>query len=557
MLLLIFYSFLAGIVTILSPCILPVLPIVLSVSVSSKDIFKKQIGTITGFISSFTFFTLFLSSLVSLSDISPNSLRLISIFIIALLGLSMLSSKVQGYFEKIFAFIANKAPLVKGDSNSFWSGFLVGLSLGLIWTPCVGPILASVITLALSGTVTINAFLITFAYSVGTAIPMLAVMVGGKSAMTKIPFFARNGSQIQKVFGLITIFIALSIYKNWDRSFQQWILNKFPSYGTSLTFIENMGDTSLISGVPKNETVGDLSLLPVIKKAPDIIPGGAWLNTKEPLSLSTNLKGKVVLVDFWTYTCINCIRTLPYLQDWHQKYESDGLVIIGVHAPEFEFEKDLDNLSKAVADFEIKYPVVQDNYFSTWRAYNNNYWPAKYLIDAQGNLRYYHFGEGKYDETEKAIQSLLAEIGSKTSNEVNNKENQNYSKTPEIYLGYGRGDVGLLNQRNKYTYQTAPKSLRQNQVAFSGNWLFSEEFAQSDTNSEIILKFNAKDVFLVATPLADQSKVKIFLDDKFIGETTFDQKKLYQILNLPTPGIHTLKIIFPENKVQLFAFTFG
>lgn len=557
MFLLIFYSFLAGIVTILSPCILPVLPIVLSVSVSGRDIFKKQIGTVTGFISSFTFFTLFLSTIVSVSNISPDTLRYFSIIIIALLGFSMLSSTIQAYIEKIFTYVANKAPVVKTESNGFWAGFLIGLSLGLIWTPCAGPILASVITLALSGTVTLNAFLVTFAYAVGTAIPMFIVMVGGKNVLAKIPLFARNGSKIQKVFGVITILIAISISKNWDRKFQEWILDKFPSYGTSLTFIESQGDTSLVSGVNQEKPDKGSSDLSVIKKAPDIIPGGVWLNTDAPLSLSTNLKGKVVLVDFWTYTCINCIRTLPYLKNWHQKYRDSGLVIIGVHAPEFEFEKDLKNLSKAVVDFDIKYPVVQDNFFSTWRAYNNSYWPAKYLIDATGNLRYYHFGEGKYDETEKAIQLLLKEAGNQPTLEISNTEYKNYSKTPETYLGYGRGDVGIFDQKDKYRYQTLPKNLSMGQVGFSGNWLFAKEYAQSDIGSELSLNFSSKEVYLVISPLEKDAKVEIYLDGNYHQDIIVDQKKLYKILDLTSPGNHILKIKFPQGKVQLFAFTFG
>ncbi len=557
MILLVFYSFLAGIITILSPCILPVLPIVLSVSVSDRSVFKKQIGTITGFIFSFTFFTLFLSSLVNLFNISPNVLRSFSIFVIAFLGVSMLSGTIQSIIERIFSFIVNKVPHISSDGSGYWSGFLVGLSLGLIWTPCVGPILASVITLALSGTVTINAFIITLAYALGTAIPMFAVMVGGNKVLTKIPLLAKNAGKIQKVFGLITIFIAIALYKNWDRSFQEWILNKFPNYGTSLTIIESKGDTSLITGIKRSDPRVDQNNLKVIAKAPDVIPGGEWLNTNTPLSLAGNLKGKVVLIDFWTYTCINCIRTLPYLKSWHEKYKDSGLVIVGVHSPEFEFEKDITNLSRAVVDFEIKYPVVQDNFFSTWRAYNNTYWPAKYLIDGQGNLRYYHFGEGNYNETEKAIQDLLLELGSTPSAKINNLQSQNYSQTPEIYLGFGRGDVGLTTTKEKYQKQVAPKNLGKNQVGYNGNWLFSKEYAQSDEGSELLLNFSAKDVFLVMHPESKPAEVEVYLDDVFQYKFTVDKNRLYEILKLPEPGRHLLKLKFLKEKVKNYAFTFG
>ncbi|OGD83027.1 hypothetical protein A2572_01040 [Candidatus Collierbacteria bacterium RIFOXYD1_FULL_40_9] len=468
----------------------------------------------------------------------------------------MLSSHFQAVVEKAFSVLANKVPQVNPKSNGYWAGFLVGLSLGLIWTPCVGPILASVITLALTGTVTFNAFLITFFYALGTAIPMFTVMVGGSKVLTRIPLLAKNASKIQKSFGILTIFIAIAIFKNWDRNFQSFVLTKFPNYGASLTRIEERGNLSVLTGVSEQDKKSSQDL-PVIKKAPDIIAGGQWLNTQAPLSLSGNLKDKVVLVDFWTYTCINCIRTLPYLKNWHQKYQKDGLVIVGVHSPEFEFEKDLENLSKAVVDFDIRYPVVQDNNFATWRAYKNSYWPAKYLIDGQGNLRYYHFGEGSYDETESAIQELLKEIGASPSSQINNVKSQNFSQTPEIYLGFGRGDIGYATKKETYQKQTAPKNIGKNQVAYNGNWLFSQEFAQSDTASELLLNFSAKDIFLVMHPVSGSAEVEIYLDDIFEKKITVNQNKLYEILKLQEPGRHTLKLKFPDKKIKLFAFTFG
>ncbi len=557
MLLLIFYAFLAGIITILSPCILPVLPIVLSTSIDTKNIFKKQLGIISGFIASFTFFTLFLSSIVFATDISPNTLRYFSIVVIALLGLSLLSNKTQAIFEKLFSGLANKVPQFQGQGSGYWTGFLIGLSLGLIWTPCVGPILASVITLALTGTVTLNAFFITFAYALGTAIPMFAVMLGGKKVISGIPALARNSGTLQKIFGVLTIFITLAIYKNWDRNFQTFILTKFPGYGTSITKIEEKGDLSVLTGVESQKKTA--KNLPIIKKAPEIISVGQWFNIpEEQSSLSIqSLKGKVVLVDFWTYTCINCIRTFPYLADWHNKYKDDGLVIIGVHAPEFEFEKDPENVAKALLDFNILYPVVQDNSFTTWRAYQNQYWPAKYLIDKEGNLRYFHFGEGDYDETEMAIQTLLSETGKQVTEEIKNPNYQNYAKTPEIYLGYGRGDVGLFSKKDSYQQMSFPKNLIKNQVAYQGQWLFSEEFAQSETNSELELNFESKDVFLVMSPVENSAEVEVYVDEVLVKKVTVDQNKLYELTKLSVPGRHTLRLKFPGEKVKLFAFTFG
>ena len=573
MLLLGFYAFLAGIITILSPCILPILPIVLSVSTSTGTTSRKRpLGIIFGFISSFTFFTLFLSAIVQATNLPANTLRNFSIIVIALLGLSLLSARFQLIIEKLFSKLATKIPNFDNGGTGLWSGFLVGISLGLLWTPCVGPILASVITLAITGQVTFSAFLITLAYALGTALPMFAVLHGGHSLFTKVPWLLANTTKIQKAFGLFTIFLALALFLNWDRKFQVFILNKFPNYGTNLTFLENSADLSSLGIAQSSKSTISSKKLPIIAKAPEITAGGDWFNLpawtgSQPLKIS-QLKSKVVLVDFWTYTCINCIRTLPYLKSWHNKYEKDGLVIIGVHSPEFEFEKDSKNVAKAIKDFQIEYPVVQDNNFSTWRSYKNNYWPAKYLIDAQGNIRYTHFGEGDYQETEMAIQQLLKETNPSLSTENPDKiETKNYAKTPETYLGIGRGNYSLptKNTPGKIMAFTAPKNLAPHQVAFQGNFIISEEFIAPQKNARLLLNFEAKDVYLVMNTASESSKIKVFVDDlqQYFGQDNVDgvvevnSNRLYHLITIPYPGKHLLRLEFEDENVKLFAFTFG
>jgi len=342
MLFLIGFAFLAGIITILSPCILPILPIVLSGSVGSGK--RKPQGIVTGFVLSFTFFTLFLSALVKATGVSADALRGLSIVIILIFGISLLLPQFQVLMEKMFSKLSNKFA-VKGTHEGFSGGVLVGLSLGLIWTPCVGPILASVITLAATSEVSLAAFFITFAYSLGTAIPMFAIMYGGRGLLQKIPWLLPNTDKIQKGFGVLMILTAMGIFFNIDRKFQTYILTTFPKYGVGLTkfedndavkkqldklFQKDLGDNSGKIGKP----MFDMQKGPI---APEIIPGGVWLNSK-PLTMK-ELRGKVVLIDFWTYTCINCQRTFPYLKEWYKKYKDNGLVIIGVHSPEFEFEK--------------------------------------------------------------------------------------------------------------------------------------------------------------------------------------------------------------------------
>src|SRR3989344_2511043 len=443
MILLIAFAFLAGVITILSPGILPILPIILTSNIGDQYIGKSRpMGVVIGFVLSFTFFTLFLSTIVRLSGISADTLRLMSVFIIASFGVSLLIPAFQVFIERLFSKLAGFMPTSQ-NRTGFGGGLLIGFSVGLLWTPCVGPILASVISLAIIGTVTFDAFLITLAYSLGTAIPMFLIILGGQNALKRVPWLLANTASIQKAFGILMVITAIGIYFNVDRRFQTYILETFPQYGAGLTKFEDnemikkqleKKNGTEMKDEDKGKPMFDL-IEPKGVKAPEIIPGGVWFNS-DPLTLS-NLRGKVVIVDFWTYSCINCQRTFPYLRKWYETYKDKGLVIIGVHSPEFEFEKSEKNLTQAIKDFKLPYPIVQDNDFATWRAYNNRYWPAKYIIDKGGYVRYTHFGEGAYDESEKVIQELLKETGAKdVSLQINNPTYQTNAKTPEIYFGF-------------------------------------------------------------------------------------------------------------------------
>lgn len=531
MIILILFSFLAGLVTILSPCILPILPIVLTGSLGGGK--SRPYGVVTGFVASFTFFTLFLSTLVRILGISADILRSISIIVILVFGLSLVLPGFQGIVEKLFSGLASRTPTSSG--NGFGGGLVLGLSLGLLWTPCVGPILASVISLSLTGSITLSTFAIILAYSLGTALPMLLIIHSGRSLLQRHPWLLQNSAKIQRGFGVLMLLVAIGIYFNFDRKFQAFILDKFPSYGTGLTQLE---DNTLVQNLLDN--LGPTSKLENIGKpmAPELIPGGQWFNSA-PLKLS-ELRGKVVLIDFWTYTCINCIRTLPYLRDWHAKYASQGLVIIGVHTPEFEFEKNPENVKKAITDFKLEYPIMQDNDYATWRAYNNRYWPAKYFIDKDGKIRSTHFGEGDYDESENIIQELLAATGATISFPVSNPSYQITSRTPELYLGSLRSVPG-------YYVQT-------------GDWKTFPEYSQTTSDSKLTLQFESKDVFLVmrpASPTGGTGQVKVFLDDELINTVTVDSDRLYDLVKLDSPGKHTLRLEFSGSPLQLFAFTFG
>lgn len=533
MILLIVFAFLAGIVTILSPCILPILPVVLSGSVGGGK--RRPFGIVTGFVASFTFFTLFLTLIVKATGVSADSLRLLSVFVIFFFGLSLILPGFQVLVEKLFS----KLPQFStGSKEGFSGGLVLGLGLGLLWTPCVGPILASVISLALTGSVNFTAFFITLAYSLGTAIPMFIIIYTGRQVLGRLQPYS---AIIQKSFGVLMILTALALYFNLDRKLQTFILQTFPNYGAGLTRLEDnpivqkqLGQLQTTPmpaskiGQPMNEFLP--SILPDYGPAPELIPGGQWFNS-DPLTLE-NLRGKVVLIDFWTYTCINCIRTLPYLKSWDDKYRDKGLVIIGVHTPEFEFEKNPENVARAIADFGLKYAVMQDNDYATWNAYSNRYWPAKYLIDKDGRVRYTHFGEGDYDAIEKIIQQLLA-VDMPISNPTYNIT----ARTPELYLGSARRVSGYFTT--------------------AGDWKYSAEYANPQSGATLTLNFEAKDVFLVMAPRQQPGQVKVFLDGKLQTTITVGSDKLYDLVRLPAPGRHKLRLEFLDSNVNLFAFTFG
>jgi thiol-disulfide isomerase/thioredoxin len=477
----------------------------------------------------------------------------------------------QTLVEQVFNKLSRFTPNSQGKTG-FGSGFLIGLSIGLLWTPCVGPILASVIALALTGTVTGTAAIITFSYALGTAIPMFAILYGGRNLLLRVPWLLSNTGRIQKAFGIIMVLTAIGLFFNFDRNFQTYILNTFPEYGTGLTKIEDNAQVQ--------EQLGQLSApqsnssLSSKGKAPEFIAGGQWFNwpVEEEGLLLSELKGKVVLVDFWTYTCINCIRTLPYIEKWYEKYKDKGFVVVGVHTPEFEFEKEEKNVQKAIKDFGITYPVMQDNNYSTWNAYSNRYWPAHYLIDKDGVIRYTSFGEGEYDTTEKNIQKLLEEAGNSISDSVNNPAYKIDAQTPETYIGYKRSNSFVsfadLHRDMKYRY-TLPKTIPLDYFGLSGDWIIGAEQAKSFTSANLQLSFQAKDVYLVMKPQNKAAgKVKVYLDGDIIsnedagedvkdGVVTVYSDRLYKLVKFNSSESHQLKLEFEDNNVEVYAFTFG
>ncbi len=298
-----------------------------------------------------------------------------------------------------------------------------------------------------------------------------------------------------------------------------------------------------------------------------------WLNTEKSVSLA-DLRGKVVLVDFWTYTCINCIRTLPHVTSWYDKYKDNGFVVIGVHTPEFAFEKEAKNVQEAIARFHIQYPVAQDNDYATWSAFSNHYWPAEYLIDANGTIRRYHFGEGEYDEMEQAIQALLAEAGQTVTSTLTALPDQtpgNTARSPESYLGSARMEYAFPDGNIPLGTKTftLPSSLPSNSFAFGGQWSIDSEKAIAKNNASLVYRFQASKVYLVLHPGQANGTLKISLDGNLIdqkvagadvkdGFVTVDTDRLYTLVDLGnTVEVHTLTIEFLTPGTEAFAFTFG
>jgi cytochrome c biogenesis protein CcdA/thiol-disulfide isomerase/thioredoxin len=610
MIVLLGFAFLSGVITILSPCILPVLPIVLSGGVGGGK--ARPFGVLSGFVVSFTVFTLALSAIVQALGIPVDALRIVAVVLIVLFGVVMLVPWLGARFEMLMSRVARRgssgktaAPARSGSPSGagwtgYWSGVVVGLSLGLIWTPCVGPIMASVISLALTQHVDGGSVFITLAYTLGTALPMLGVMLGGRALLNKVPGLTRHTGAIQRGFGVLMIVMGVAIGFGWDRQFQAAVLRAFPNYGTGLTALEKVapvqsalktrqvtpamtpssadGQTGVFTApafAPDGGVLGDYGA------APAFLAHGAWFNTESlapsmgqtsqggsmPLTLS-QLQGKVVVVDFWTYSCVNCVRTLPYLKAWYDAYKDKGLVIVGVHTPEFEFEKSTANVARAIRDLGVTWPVVQDNDYAQWNAYANQYWPAHYFIDAKGRVRYFHYGEGDYDVSEKVIQTLLKEAGASVGGIVSQPAPDLHALTPETYLGYDRAK-GFLSPVQPVAdapvaYHPGARPLENGEWNLDDTWTITPQYVVPSSTGTLRLGFNAKNVFLVIEPGSGGGSVSVFVDDAAAGDTpdvrngSFAprESRMYQVVALPSAGAHVLKLVV-KGKVRLFAFTFG
>ncbi len=574
------FAFLAGLVTILAPCIWPILPIVLSSSAVGEGN-RRPLGITLGLMTSFGVFTLSVSYLVKIFHFDPETLRIAAIVIIGLLGLALAIPRLSVLLEGFISRLSSSVGSGSKEGTGFLAAFVTGLSLGLVWSPCAGPILAAIATLAATGRVSFETILVTVAYLVGVGIPLFAIAYGGRRLVTRTRFLSRYTARIQQVFGIVMVLSAIAIFTNFDRLLQANVLDAFPLLNQTLNGFESSKEVSTQLDILKGRR--NAAAMPVADEhsffntntpAPDLVGVTRWLNTPSPLTLK-GLKGKVVLVDFWTYTCINCLRTLPHVESWYEKYKDLGFVVIGVHTPEFQFEHNADNVLDALHRYNITYPVAQDNDYATWNAFNNEYWPAEYLIDANGNVRRTHFGEGEYDEMEMAIRDLLAQNGRAPSGSVDRLPDTTPggAQSPETYLGADRMEY-FFNGGHTGTGErlfTTPEHLRANSFSFGGDWVVNPEDAIAGKDASLTYRFHASKVFLVLRPgkTATAQTITVTLDGRPVdaasegadvqsGKIAVNADRLYNLIDLHgRSGDHVLKLQFDTPGIQAFAFTFG
>lgn len=558
---LILIGLVSGIVTALSPCVLPILPVVLVASTTPGEANPNRwrpFVVILGLIASFSVFTLIGSALLTLLGLPQDLLRWIGIVVLLLAGLGLLIPKAGELIERPFA----RIPMRKLDRNG--PAFIVGLGLGLVFVPCAGPVLAAITVLSASGSIDLKLVALTISFAIGVAIPLLFFAMAGQRMGERIRAFRTRASLIRHISGAILMVMALALALNVTAVFQRLV----PSYVSAVQdSVENsdaarnaLGSLSGTHDVATfDECANNPSTLGDCGAAPDFAGIDQWFNTANgaPLTLSS-LRGKVVLVDFWTYSCINCQRTLPTITKWDQAYRDAGLVVVGVHTPEFPFEKVPDNIKSAIGDFGIKYPVAVDNDYATWNAYGNRYWPAHYLIDSTGEVRQVHYGEGAYSETEQLIRQLLtaANPTAVLPAPINAQDDQlTAGRTPETYLGYQRMS-GLTNGdlvMDKAAQYSTDDQVERDHFTLGGQWTVTDEYAQAGDEASLAFHIYAAKAYVV---VSGEGTLGVSSDHGVNSQITVSgAPKLYTLTSgAATDQVLTLR---PSPGLRLYSFTFG
>jgi len=560
-------AYIGGVLTILSPCVLPVLPFIFA---RSDQSFRRSglpilVGMAVTFAVLASLATVGGAWLVGLNQYG----RYAAMLLLLLMGLALVFPSLSDRMMRPFVAFGGRLQQRADRQASIKGSLLLGVAVGFLWAPCAGPILGLLLAgAALSGANLYSAMLL-LAFAAGAASSLAVALLAGGRVFSMMKRSLGAEEWLRRGLGAAVLVGVVVIALGWDTRF----LAQFSFLSTANTeqqLIERLVDK------PKQSNSDDAGT------APPFTGATLWLNSPE-LNIEM-LRGKVVLVDFWTYSCINCLRTLPYLKAWDEKYRSQGLVIVGVHSPEFAFEKDRNNVEQAIRDLGIKYPVAMDNQYAIWNAYKNEYWPAHYLIDSQGRTRDQHFGEGKYIETEQMIQTLLKEanqgrlaVGDELVQVAGSGATAAPSASaysPETYLGHARQE-NLASpeaiRKDVAAMYTAPRELTLNQWALSGTWrVTAESSAMQTKGGAISYRFRGRDLHLVlgshsgkpvrfkvtldgAAPGADHG-----VDIDAQGNGVIREQRLYQLIRQSGEiGDHTFRIEFPDEGAEAFAFTFG
>jgi cytochrome c biogenesis protein CcdA/peroxiredoxin len=563
-----FGAFIAGMLTVMAPCVLPLLPIIIGGSASGDKSDKRRpviIATSLGV--SMLLFTILLKATTLLIDIPPETITITSGGIIIALGFFTLFPELYAKLLAKFG-IESKALglLSKGGktSNKYLGAVITGAALGPVFSSCspvYGYILATILPVDFG-----LAMVYMTSYIAGLTFVLLLIGYYGQRFVKKIGWLADPKGAIQKIIGITFIVVGLMVATGADKSFQTWVSTNTPFNFDAIS--ERLIPES------SQKLSSDLFNVETPYAAPEFVGLESWINS-EPKTIQ-NLEGKVVLVDFWTYSCINCIRNNPYIEGWYQQYKDQGLEVIGVHAPEFAFERNKANVEKAVIDQGLSYPVALDNEFATWGAFENRFWPAYYLIDAEGMVRRIHSGEGEYAESEEAIRLLLKEAGANLSEEpafdsMDNEPPISDNQTAETYLGTKRAS-NYTGQKPLGSKSVEPFSLadnlQQNFWTLGGDWDVKSEDITALSKASIKFKMSAKEVYIVAA--SDKPiPMKVLLNGEPIGNTastgsdvvdsfvTVNESRLYRLVDHKefTEGF-TLELQ-PEDGISLNAFTFG
>ncbi|MEO9138839.1 MAG: redoxin domain-containing protein, partial [Jatrophihabitans sp.] len=541
---------------------------------------RRPYGVVAGLVISFSVSTLLGSLLLRALHLPQDLLRNIGIVVLVIIGLSLILPRLGDLLERPFSRLS-RGRAVNPDNN----GLVLGLGLGLVFVPCAGPVLATIAVVGASHAIGFGAVILTVAFGIGVGIPLLVLALAGDALVRRVGVLRRRAQGVRLATGVIMVLLAGAIAFNLTDGLQRQVpgytsalQNHFQNSSALRNLTSRGGATDGPGARVVDNSSGQLDRTPIrgdggdkcregapilvdCGKAPEITGINGWLNTPDDTALSlTQLRGKVVLIDFWTYSCINCQRTLPYLESWYRNYHDRGLEIIGVHTPEFAFEHDKDNVREQAAALGVKYPIAIDNDYNTWNAYSNQYWPAEYLIDASGVIRHVTFGEGGYPDTEKLIRELLKDAGPKHTLPVPTGAaapiTSPEAQTPETYLGYKRPLTvsGTKPVPGKLSSYPRPRSIAQDTFGLSGQWRADPEYLQAGSNAQLQLNFQARRVFLV---LGGRGSVTVDLPGQAPRVISVEGvPTLYTLLDA-SHSMRALMTLRITPGIQAYAFTFG